>query len=587
MTTPGVVPITKKRDDAVAAAPRGTRLSDTGNAERFAMQHGTDLRYCHPWRSWMVWDGRRWVRDESGEVTRRAKATVQAMYFAAAAVPESERERLAKHAIRSDQRQRIAAMIELAQSEPGIPVLPAEFDASPWQLNVLNGTLDLRTGELRAPGREDLLTKLVHVAYDERATCPRWDAFLTRILAGDVELIDFLQRAVGYSLTGITREHCFFFLHGSGGNGKSTLLEVLRALLGELATQADFATFLERKSERGPRDLARLFGARLVTAVEAGEGKRFDEAALKSITGGDMITACRVFEQAFEFRPTFKIWFAANHRPAIRGADRGMWRRVRLIPFEVEIPEAEFDRDLERKLVAELPGILAWAARGCLEWQLQGLGTPAKVSAATADYRADMDTFGDFLSECCELGEFHSVPASLLFAAYREWSGANNEPPMSQTSFGRKLSDRGFGKVKSGPANGIQRVGLRLRGHGGGQLRAEVQNSPYATLSREVPENRPNCPEPSAQSEQQTETDDRGPVDSPVVPAAPEVPPPKRERIPGTCVVCGRTGLLNGAAICAGGLHLARSAGDRGYGAPRTASDPMESPLPSRSGHHD
>lgn len=532
MSVPGVLPLTAKsgrsRSERSQVTP-GARLSDTGNAERFAAEHGNDLRYCHPWRAWMVWDARRWTRDETGEVYRRAKTTVTRLYEAALEADGVDRKDLAAHAMKSDTRSRIAAMVELAQSEPRIPVLPDAFDADPWLLTVSNGTLDLRDGELREHRREDLLTKLVPVAYDASATCPLWEAFLDRVLAGDQELIAFVQRAVGYSLTGITREHCFFFLHGAGGNGKSTLLEVLRALFGELATHAEFATFLERKSDRGPRDMARFCGARFVTAIEAGEGRRFDEAALKSITGGDTITACRVFEQAFEFRPTFKIWLASNHLPVIRGTDRGMWRRLRLIPFDVEIPESEFDKDLDRKLMAELPGILAWAVRGCLAWQRDGLGAPLRVVDATAEYRAAMDTFGDFLRERCTVHSGGAVKASDLYSVYKEWALLAGEKPLSKKAVGMKLSERGFAKAKHGASNDMHYFGLSLGADDSGRSGAFSGTS----LTRE------------SISTLSDFTNDRPASSGETI---------IREH--GTCLLCGRTGLPDGLRCCRHGHHL-------------------------------
>jgi putative DNA primase/helicase len=472
VTPSAVLPMRKPAPDA----PRGTRLSDTGNAERFVMQHGADLRYCYRWNAWICFTGTHWRKDESGEVERRAKATVKHMLAEAfAATDGGDRDRLAKHALRSDHKARIQAMIDLARSEPGIAIAPEDFDVDEMLLTVRNGTIDLRTGQIREHRREDYITKRVPCAYDPAAKYERFAAFLVHILASDADLIGFLQRAVGYTLTGSIREHCFFLLHGGGANGKSTLLEVLRKLLGDLATNADFATFLERKSERGPRDLARFFGARLVTAIESNEGRRFDESALKSITGGDTITACEIYEKSFEFTPTFKIWLAANHRPVVRGTDGGMWRRIRLIPFQVDIPESEWDKELKTKLLAELPGILRWAVEGCLAWQRDGLGSPERVASATAAYRAEMDVLGDFLRDRCEVGRGFTVSASALYAAYKAWAADAGEHAISSKALSTKLLDRGFHRAKSGT---VTYSGLRVSPDDSGRSGPYVQNLP-------------------------------------------------------------------------------------------------------------
>jgi putative DNA primase/helicase len=474
----GVLPIKPKVDEA---AERALRFSDTGNATRFALQHGEDVRYCYAWKSWIVFDGRRWEQDVTGEVMRRAKLTVKRMYDAAASATESERAAFGKHAIKSDSASRIEAMLSLAQSEPGIAVKPDDFDTDPWILTVLNGTLDLRTGKLRPHRREDLCTKMVHVAYDPSATCPQFLAFLARVQ--EPEVIAFLRRASGYTLTGSTREQCLFFLYGQGGNGKTTFVEVLRLLMGDFSTNAQFDTFLERKSERGPRDLARFFGSRFVTAIEADEGKRFDEAALKTITGSDTITACRIFEHSFEFKPAFKLWLASNHKPVIRGTDQGIWRRMRLVPFSTKIPDCEQDGDLDAKLAEEVAGILAWAVEGCLEWQRGGLGTPTRVTSATADYRSDMDTTGDFLTDRCEMGDRFSVGASMLYGAYKDWAITAGEHPISGKALSAKLSDRGIQKVKHGT---VTYFGLRLILDDSGRSGGEVENLLTRDDSREV-----------------------------------------------------------------------------------------------------
>jgi len=444
-------------------------LTDLGNAMRLVDRHGEELRYCHPWRRWLVWDGRRWRIDEDGEIVRRAVDVRQGIYAEAAAlsaeaantVDDSKRKELASKAQAtltwakgSESRVRINAMIELAQSLPGIPVAPDELDAAPWLLNVQNGTLDLRTGELRPHRREDMLTKLAPVAYDPEAECPTWLSFLARIFDGNENLIAFMQRALGYALTGDVSEQVLFICYGVGANGKSTLLNTVRAVLGEdYARHTPTETLLIRERGGGiPNDIARLKGARFVTAIEADAGRRLAESLIKQITGGDPVAARFMRAEWFEYVPEWKLFLAVNHKPMIRGTDNAIWRRIRLIPFTVTIPEPEQDKHLGEKLLAEAPGILAWMVRGCLDWQAKGLGTPEEVKAATAEYRDEMDILGDFLSERCIQSPAVEATAKELYDEYVQWCEENNVRPLGKVRFGIHLQERGF---------------TRARGHGG------------------------------------------------------------------------------------------------------------------------
>ncbi len=445
---------------ATATAPE-YGLTDLGNARRLVRSHGHDLRYCYPWDRWVWWNGKHWEFDTSGEIFRRAKSTVATIYAEAAEhASDREREQVAKHAIRSESSARIKAMVDLAQSEPGIPVDPDAFDVDPWLLNTENGILDLRTFELLPHSRENLMMKIVPVEYDPDAKCPRWLKFLNDIMAGNQDLVDYLQRVVGYALTGDTREQCLFLLYGTGANGKSTFLETLKTLFGEYGQQADFSTFLHSDQDRVRNDIARLLGKRYVAAIEAGAGRRLAEVLVKQLTGGDTVSARFLYKEYFEYKPTFKIFLAANSKPAIYGQDKGIWRRIRLIPFTVTIPEPEQDKDLPLKLQEELPGILAWAVEGCKKWQEMGLADPREVVAATDKYKAQMDILGEFIQERCILADTAQATSSALYKEYVAWCEDNSERPLAHKTFSMRLEEKGFERTRTSRARGWLGIGL-------------------------------------------------------------------------------------------------------------------------------
>lgn len=466
-TANGHATSTNGHDGGTTTTKNGTvddepiHLTDVGNGRRLVARHGRDLLYCDRWKTWQVWDGQRYSRDDTGEIERRAKETVRAMYAQAGTLAEDEaRKDLVKHALRSEGGPRIREMIAAARTEEGIAVAPAVFDRDPWLLNVANGTIDLHTGQLRAARRDDRMTKIAPVVYDPTAQCPTWLAFLDRVMNGRQDVIDFLQRAVGYSLTGDISEHCLFLLFGTGRNGKSTFVETLSAILSDYALTTSTDTLLVQRAGGIPNDLARLVGARLVSASESEAGRNLAEALVKQLTGGDTISARFLHAEFFDFRPTFKLWFRTNHKPTIKGTDDGIWSRIKLIPFTQRIPDAEMDKRLPERLLAELPGILAWSVAGCLAWQGDGLGMPTEVAKATAEYRGEMDILATFLADCCELNEDFRCTAKMLYAAYTTWAEENGERPASQKAFGLRLTERGF---------------ISGRGHGGGRLWAGLR----------------------------------------------------------------------------------------------------------------
>lgn len=454
------------------AADMAPHLTDLGNAKRLVARHGRDLRYCAARNTWLVWTGTHWCIDDTGEVARRAKETILALYADAATLPDAERVALVRHAMKSEGAARIAAMLTLAESELGIPVRMDGLDRDSWLLSVANGTLDLRTGQLRRHDHDDLITRFAPVAYDVAATCPTWLAFLDRVLAGNAETIAFVQRALGYSLTGDVSERCLFVLHGSGRNGKSTLVETMQGVLTDHAHRVSTETLLASRQNTIPNDVAALKGARFVFASEANENRRLDEAKVKDLTGGDTVTARFLHGEFFSFRPELKLWLSTNHKPQVRGTDDAIWDRIRLVPFTVRIPDDEQDKHLRDKLLAEASGILAWCITGCLSWQRDGLGEPATVRDATAAYRAESDLIGQFVDENCALSETARSTAKALYGAYVAWSKDAGEEPITQQAFGRRLSERGFDSARLGKSKATTWIGVGLLSDGdtGGHL---------------------------------------------------------------------------------------------------------------------
>jgi putative DNA primase/helicase len=452
-------PVSSNGNGTAQPTPEYNR-TDLGNAARLVHRHGHNLRYCWLWRKWLVWDGKRWVKDDTGEVFRLAKETVASIYQEAAAAPDDEtRKDLGKHATRSEAGARIKEMVDLARSD--VPVMPDELDASPELLNTESGTIDLRTGELREHRREDLLTKIAPTNYRPDASAATWEAFLERVLPGD-ELRAFVQRAVGYSATGDTSEQCMFINHGTGANGKSTFQEAIAAALGDYAMRAPTEMLLAKRSDGVPNDIARLKGARFVSASETEEGRRLAESRIKDLTGQDTVTARFMKAEWFDFAPTHKLWLSTNHKPEIRGTDAAIWRRIRLVPWTVTIPPAEQEKKLPVALRHELPGILAWVVRGCLQWRREGLQAPDEVRKATGEYRAEMDVLAGFLAECCEVDTGHWEYAKDLYESYKRWCDENGERSEPQRKFGGRLGERRFERDRGGSRGaGIWR-GVRL-----------------------------------------------------------------------------------------------------------------------------
>ncbi len=447
--------------------------TDLSNARAFVTLHGAQMRYCHDQRQWLVFDGRRWAEDHSGEAERRAKATTQRLWKEVAKFDDQNtRIEIARQVAKSESARGLDAMLKLAKSEPEIALTSDRLDdqrATRYRLNVMNGTMDLREGVLSRHDPNDLITKLAPVAYDPTTVSPTWEAFLARVLP-DSEVRAFLQRAVGYSATGSIEERAFFILHGGGANGKSTFLEAIRHVLGDYARTTAAEAVLTRRDEGASHDLARLKGARFVTASETNEGRRLDEARIKAITGGEAITARRLYHEAFEFVPTFSLWLATNHVPDIHGTDDGIWDRIHLIPFTQRIPEGERDPRLLDKLRSEAEGMLAWLVEGAKQWADGGLRPPAAVRRAVQVHRSDMDCVGQFLEECCDRSDLTAfTSADELRRAYAAWAEVVGEAFLSKQRLGRRLKDAGLASDRRMVSGREQRgwIGVRVIGDTG------------------------------------------------------------------------------------------------------------------------
>lgn len=430
--------------------------NDMWNAQRLVDKYGDVLKY-DVMKGWHIYDGKVWQEDTLRQIRGLADSTITDLYKYETAIKQYDEahetkkyKELYKWLCSARNAGKKDNMIREAESINGIAALPDWFDKDKFLLNCSNGTLDLRTGKLRPHDKKDLITRVLDVPYEPGAKADTWDKFLDRIFEGNTDLIKFLQRAIGYTLTGSTKEQCIFILYGTGKNGKSTFIETIRAMLGDYVRKVSDKVFTSRDfNYNGMGEIARLPGARMCTTDEPNEGARLEEGLVKQITGGAPLMAKRLYKEPFEFSPEFKLWMEANHKPVIKGTDVGIWRRIILIPFNAFITAEEQDADLPAKLIGELPGILAWAVRGCLEWQKDGLQAPDEVLAATDQYRTEMDNMQAFLDECVEASSGDTVLSADMYRVYSSWCGENGLRAISSTRFGRKLQERGFEKDRT------------------------------------------------------------------------------------------------------------------------------------------
>ena len=422
--------------------------TDMGNAERLETLYGDSMRYCYELGKWLIWNGRQWEPDPGGAAHRRAWETVRQIGSEASRVyDEDARKKLLKWALTSESRAKQRDMLGLAESL--LPVSQAELDTDPWLLNVQNGTVDLKKGELKPHDRTDLNTKVCPVEY-RPGPAPLWAAFLEEVLP-DKEVRDFVQRAVGYSLTGDCGEEVLFFLYGTGRNGKSKFIETLQHVMGDYSSSTRPEVLMEKKYDSIPVELAALKGIRFTSTVETGSGHRFAESLIKQVTGGDEVQVRHMRQDPFTYKPQFKIWLASNSKPDIKGRDQGIWSRIMMVPFTVTIPPERRDKTLGEKLKKEGAAILAWAVEGCLAWQQEGLNPPHQVRAAIQEYQDETDRLSDFFEEACIINPLARTSTADIYDSYLIWADLNHEEAVKKNTFSKMLGERGFVPVKVGP----------------------------------------------------------------------------------------------------------------------------------------
>ena len=448
----------------VVAKPRGFKTTDLGNAERFNAQHGADLRYCYDTKSWLKWDGKRWGNDAEPAVEKMAYNTARNIYNEAANTSDpGQRKALGKWAVQSEARWRIKSMVDLAR--PFKPVRMSELDANPWVLNCRNGTLDLRTGDLLEHDKRMLLTRVLDVDFIPGAECPAWLNHLELVTGGDKALQLYLQKLMGYALTGNTDEHAIFFLFGAGNNGKSVTIEAMLQLLGDYAQRTRIEALLAswQHGDAANPYVAGLAGARFVVASEIPAGRKINESLVKDLSGGDRLTARFLNQNPFEFVATHKLFLAGNYKPKVSGDDLGFWRRIHVVPFKKTISRDQRRpmSDLLAEFEAEASGILGWAAAGCLFWQSDGrLVQPDAVSMATAEYKGEEDILQRFIEDECETDG--QVLKSVLYTRFKTWAedeGERDAAKLSKKWLTQRLSRRGY---ESGGQGRASILGLQL-----------------------------------------------------------------------------------------------------------------------------
>jgi putative DNA primase/helicase len=460
----GYVPAMDAATAKLAVTELIAKRSDIANGRWFVKLFANSVRYNRDRQSWYVWDGKRWLMDTGTDIEKYAKRAVDELLRQAIklSLDDEKRQALIKYASQCGTVKAVTNMLKMAPSEDEIECREADFDANPHLLTVRNGTIDLRTSELREHRQEDFITRLVDVNYDPSVRSELWEDTLLQVFCDDEDTVRYFQRAMGYSVTGDVSEECFFMMYGHGRNGKGTTLETVQALLPEYRKTTPFDTFL-KQDKRGSAtpELAELAGARIVIASEAPEDGRFALDRLKGVTGGDEVTARFLHCNPFTYKPQFKIWLAVNHRPRASADDQAFWRRVKAVPFNRTFSEAEADKTLKKRLRDELQGVLTWVVEGAVAWYQDGLGTCKAVEESTQEYLAENDHFTRWLSECCIHGEGKIATTKALMDSYTQWVQDNDIAKfewLNPTAFGNKLGNMGYAK----DATKKKRLGIGL-----------------------------------------------------------------------------------------------------------------------------
>jgi len=457
----------RRGEDVTPMAGAGI-LTDTTNAELIAALFGDRLRFDIDRERWLIWATHYWEEAHNIEVIPMAIEAARTRYKQSVDISDlKERQRSANWAIQSEQRSRIESAIALAKAIEPVADKGGNWDSNPWLFALTEGVIDLQDMRFRPGRQKDRVTLHSGVEFDNTTRCPRWLQFLDEVFNNDTELIDWIQRAAGYCLTGNTGEQCVFLCYGKGANGKSVFLSTLRRVMGQYAYDAPFATFELNSKASIPNDLAALERRRFITSSETNEGTRLNEARIKALTGGDPCTARFLHHEFFTFQPACKIWLAVNHKPRVADDSHGFWRRVRLIPFERQFSGDEADKSLGEKLRAEDPGILNWLIQGCRRWMKQGLDeVPSAVTCATQEYQTESDPLAQFIEERCVVVPDAEIQSSVLYKAYISWAeeqGMKEKEKMSSTAFGRKMGMK-YVKVSTKKGKFYQGLGVTVTG---------------------------------------------------------------------------------------------------------------------------
>lgn len=465
----------------IDTAPDGYTKSDLGNAERIYDKYGNDILWCEEWDKWVIWSPTvaairdrfrakrvekesipKWVIDRWLAAPLIALDSAREMHALDRLVPEDEKKSYHTFVKRSENKTGVRDALEILKTF--VPSCADDFDASDYLLNCANGTLDLRKMSIHQPKREDLITKSLPIEWDPNAECPRWKEFLKYVMDGNDEVVEYLQRAAGYSLTGITQEQCFFLCTGHGGNGKGTFINTITRIVGDYGMTTPMSTFIEASGDSIPNDIARMKGARFVSAQEKAANRSFDESKLKTLTGEDPVSARFLRAEFFEYYPKFKIWMSMNGEPTIRGDDDGIWRRIRLIKWNVRLADKGIDKHFQVRLQEEYPGILRWMVEGARDWiQRGGLDEPEDVSRWTNEYRLAEDLIGQWIEDRCVISPDAYEYSSAMYRDFERWATDRNLKPHGQKRWSQRLDKRkGVEKRKTNGRVVFNGIGLRV-----------------------------------------------------------------------------------------------------------------------------